>query len=134
MLHLAVLQGKYQWQADQRAADDEQNVDLPGNFQPLQAVVKARSDTAQPGNQRGIPQHGTQNRETATHQFRFQQTRQCPYGNAECRHGRPAVGYRSEEHTSELQSLMRISYAVFCLQKKNKIIHKNTKNTPKYST
>src|SRR3546814_3357792 len=27
--------------------------------------------------------------------------------------------YRSEEHTSELQSLMRISYAVFCLNKKN---------------
>src|SRR3546814_2088550 len=27
--------------------------------------------------------------------------------------------YRSEEHTSELQSLMRISYAVFCLHKKN---------------
>src|SRR3546814_2972788 len=32
---------------------------------------------------------------------------------------------RSEEHTSELQSLMRISYAVFCLKKKNK---KQTKN------
>src|SRR3546814_8415108 len=31
---------------------------------------------------------------------------------------------RSEEHTSELQSLMRISYAVFCLKKK-KNIHKN---------
>src|SRR3546814_10022090 len=30
---------------------------------------------------------------------------------------------RSEEHTSELQSLMRISYAVFCLKKKNKINH-----------
>src|SRR3546814_8019797 len=29
-----------------------------------------------------------------------------------------AVGGRSEEHTSELQSLMRISYAVFCLKKK----------------
>src|SRR3546814_12530203 len=29
---------------------------------------------------------------------------------------------RSEEHTSELQSLMRISYAVFCLKKKTKII------------
>src|SRR3546814_8560233 len=28
---------------------------------------------------------------------------------------------RSEEHTSELQSLMRISYAVFCLKKKNRI-------------
>src|SRR3546814_1540884 len=30
---------------------------------------------------------------------------------------------RSEEHTSELQSLMRISYAVFCLKKKNTKIH-----------
>src|SRR3546814_2992110 len=30
---------------------------------------------------------------------------------------------RSEEHTSELQSLMRISYAVFCLKKKKNIIH-----------
>src|SRR3546814_5999626 len=28
------------------------------------------------------------------------------------------IGYRSEEHTSELQSLMRISYAVFCLKNK----------------
>src|SRR3546814_8930702 len=31
------------------------------------------------------------------------------------------VGLRSEEHTSELQSLMRISYAVFCLKKNKKI-------------
>src|SRR3546814_6652843 len=30
---------------------------------------------------------------------------------------------RSEEHTSELQSLMRISYAVFCLKKKKKTTH-----------
>src|SRR3546814_3573517 len=35
---------------------------------------------------------------------------------------------RSEEHTSELQSLMRISYAVFCLQKKN------TQEESKYRT
>src|SRR3546814_6888326 len=34
-----------------------------------------------------------------------------------------AVQHRSEEHTSELQSLMRISYAVFCLKKKK---HKQT--------
>src|SRR3546814_5060123 len=33
---------------------------------------------------------------------------------------RPRRDQRSEEHTSELQSLMRISYAVFCLKKKNK--------------
>src|SRR3546814_1274216 len=36
---------------------------------------------------------------------------------------------RSEEHTSELQSLMRISYAVFCLKKKNKT---NTNNNHTY--
>src|SRR3546814_5799109 len=36
---------------------------------------------------------------------------------------------RSEEHTSELQSLMRISYAVFCLKKKNKKTHSSTHNT-----
>src|SRR3546814_14776761 len=41
-------------------------------------------------------------------------------------------GFRSEEHTSELQSLMRISYAVFCLKKKksinNRIPYHNTHN------
>src|SRR3546814_5948764 len=35
---------------------------------------------------------------------------------------------RSEEHTSELQSLMRISYAVFCLKKKNNIQISQTRN------
>src|SRR3546814_4092515 len=39
--------------------------------------------------------------------------------DAEMLSGRPAAGPRSEEHTSALQSLMRNSYAVFCL-KKNK--------------
>src|SRR3546814_4743940 len=34
---------------------------------------------------------------------------------------------RSEEHTSELQSLMRISYAVFCLKKKTNVTHNNNK-------
>src|SRR3546814_6067740 len=36
---------------------------------------------------------------------------------------------RSEEHTSELQSLMRISYAVFCLKKKKKIHSKQPYNS-----
>src|SRR3546814_1617119 len=35
---------------------------------------------------------------------------------------------RSEEHTSELQSLMRISYAVFCLKKKNILINQIKKS------
>src|SRR3546814_8442403 len=39
-----------------------------------------------------------------------------------------AASIRSEEHTSELQSLMRISYAVFCLKKKQKTNH-NHRNT-----
>src|SRR3546814_8415729 len=35
---------------------------------------------------------------------------------------------RSEEHTSELQSLMRISYAVFCLKKKKQLVTKHQKH------
>src|SRR3546814_9780462 len=47
----------------------------------------------------------------------------------EHRHARAALAQlRSEEHTSELQSLMRISYAVFCLKKKQQI------NTTTYTT
>src|SRR3546814_5335656 len=49
------------------------------------------------------------------------------------RHGRG----RSEEHTSELQSLMRISYAVFCLKKKNtksRTSHITATNEHEYST
>src|SRR3546814_5076877 len=40
----------------------------------------------------------------------------------------PGSTMRSEEHTSELQSLMRISYAVFCLNKKNKTSRHNNKH------
>src|SRR3546814_1736440 len=61
---------------------------------------------------------------------------------AQPRHPLPGPGIggeqRSEEHTSELQSLMRISYAVFCLKKKNtknntiKAISKDVKCTQQY--
>src|SRR3546814_7304563 len=52
-----------------------------------------------------------------------------------------AMQTRSEEHTSELQSLMRISYAVFCLKKKNKLNpkqeqygkHETTRTVKSYS-
>src|SRR3546814_1114527 len=40
----------------------------------------------------------------------------------------PFSGGRSEEHTSELQSLMRISYAVFCLKKKKKYTYRHKLN------
>src|SRR3546814_4704981 len=39
-------------------------------------------------------------------------------------------GHRSEEHTSELQSLMRISYAVFCLKKKKQYLPSTTNMCP----
>src|SRR3546814_7911202 len=41
-----------------------------------------------------------------------------------------AAAPRSEEHTSELQSLMRISYAVFCLKKKKHVRHETHNNKP----
>src|SRR3546814_6473228 len=44
-----------------------------------------------------------------------------------------SVAVRSEEHTSELQSLMRISYAVFCLKKKTKKYKNTNKPTKKYN-
>src|SRR3546814_8227418 len=47
--------------------------------------------------------------------------------------GRRSTARRSEEHTSELQSLMRISYAVFCLKKKNNNLSNNP-STYKYNT
>src|SRR3546814_2544323 len=43
-------------------------------------------------------------------------------------------GIRSEEHTSELQSLMRISYAVFCLKKKKRENRQQHQNTENHST
>src|SRR3546814_4508383 len=49
-----------------------------------------------------------------------------PRHNAWRGRGPRSPGRRSEEHTSELQSLMRISYAVFCLKKKIKNKNDNT--------
>src|SRR3546814_6993271 len=49
------------------------------------------------------------------------------YPSASVREGRTCHYMRSEEHTSELQSLMRISYAVFCLKKK-KTTHTKKQN------
>src|SRR3546814_5587391 len=53
-------------------------------------------------------------------------------GAADAGNGGEPIGGRSEEHTSELQSLMRISYAVFCLKKKkttNQQEHRQKINT-----
>src|SRR3546814_7686909 len=80
----------------------------------------------EPAGQRGADQAAETAREP---------DRQCRSGADQPRAGaaqgrRADRGVRSEEHTSELQSLMRISYAVFCLKKKNKA-QKNNKTTIK---
>src|SRR3546814_8953117 len=54
---------------------------------------------------------------------RLRQQSLVPAAGAAGRAQRAAVTARSEEHTSELQSLMRISYAVFCLKKKKNKRH-----------
>src|SRR3546814_4159779 len=70
-------------------------------------------------------------RKTHHHRFDIRRAALACFFNrlGQSRHGHPgdslvcipyAFGARSEEHTSELQSLMRISYAVFCLKKKTK--------------
>src|SRR3546814_3752655 len=82
-------------------------VHLPFNFQLIDAPWNARDlATLIAGYEAALPQGGWPN---------------WVLGN----HDRPRVaakrGERSEEHTSELQSLMRISYAVFCLKKTKNI-------------
>src|SRR3546814_6972707 len=82
---------------------------------------------------------GHRGRDAADRQFRVD----ARTADLDCGHlggySRPHAG-RSEEHTSELQSLMRISYAVFCLnKKKNHILinnhkHKLTTNSTTYVT
>src|SRR3546814_15822955 len=63
----------------------------------------------------------------AIQQFRRDPTRPSPDGADTQRTG--LTVRRSEEHTSELQSLMRISYAVFCLKKKKQHIHHDKTTT-----
>src|SRR3546814_5203660 len=73
------------------------------------------------GERRGAPEIGVDRLALADHLVLFEQLGEQDIERAD----------RSEEHTSELQSLMRISYAVFCLKKKNKIIRRtSTSCTP----
>src|SRR3546814_1553359 len=87
-------------------------------------------EQAKPGNHMGDVAHAIQSH---AERHRYSVVRDfCGHGLGQMFHDAPEVvhagrpgtgpelrpGMRSEEHTSELQSLMRISYAVFCLKKK----------------
>src|SRR3546814_10185144 len=87
-----------------------------------------RTDTLFPYTTLFRSRHGAENlrhgrgsngdREAGAGEGRGGAGRRCAARRAPRAHAAPAAGLRSEEHTSELQSLMRISYAVFCLKKK----------------
>src|SRR3546814_8942603 len=89
---------------DERAADGDLRTHRAPAFDALQGFVDGAGPLHQPENARaGVLERNVQIRQ----QF--------------------AIGHqRSEEHTSELQSLMRISYAVFCLKKKTTDKYKTT--------
>src|SRR3546814_1886939 len=101
-------------EADQRVRPDQENhlrIVEPDRGRVPVAVQRLRDFLARLVDRAGTEGHGAAER---------------GHEAAEERHGRgrrreistKIAGDRSEEHTSELQSLMRISYAVFCLKKK----------------
>src|SRR3546814_6902858 len=79
-----------------------------------------RQSIGDAGPQRSGAPHADRQRGEAQHRHRHHQPGDDPVGQPRAR---ALAGARSEEHTSELQSLMRSSYAVFCLKKKNKTDH-----------
>src|SRR3546814_4135048 len=104
----------------------EEWLPLPGSIEAIAQLSKAGWTVAVATNQSGIARgyYGLAVLEAMHERLRELVAEQggevglivyCPHGPDE----------RSEEHTSELQSLMRISYAVFCLKKKN--THNTTK-------
>src|SRR3546814_1214979 len=90
---------------------------------PYTTLFRSRSQLRKDGFERSIPSESASfnedGQESCCHCFR-------------ARTKMKAIVNRSEEHTSELQSLMRISYAVFCLKKKKKVSYQ--KSNPNINT
>src|SRR3546814_1671067 len=105
--HGADCEGRRQYVGDHRG-DDRLPLAQAGICQKL---------SAEPREDRGEQQQPDRGSEGVARQLPARGHRHLPHRLT----ARPCRGARrSEEHTSELQSLMRISYAVFCLKKKNK--------------
>src|SRR3546814_6816259 len=105
------------WSSDVCSSDLAGAVDLA----PGQAGKGARElALMRCQNRRRLPEsrQGRRNRRRIEHQrlAAFERRRDIAVERRACR-----IDRRSEEHTSELQSLMRISYAVFCLKKKTQL-------------
>src|SRR3546814_5469871 len=89
----------------------------PSRAQPPQGIVEPGGDGHEFGG-RGTVEIGTAKARRALKRSVLVEHHARPH---QCDPGEEVCETRSEEHTSELQSLMRISYAVFCLKKKKKI-------------
>src|SRR3546814_9001809 len=85
-----------------------------GNTQPIEEGAEQQRHDRQRREQYPVALHGA----NLISALRARRARQIASNCA-----RPSIASRSEEHTSELQSLMRISYAVFCLNKKTNDKH-----------
>src|SRR3546814_10268668 len=85
-----------------------------------------RSGSAAPSQTRGYPRNHLRARSPGSVHCRARACQKPARLRARHRHRASTSARRSEEHTSELQSLMRISYAVFCLKKKTNTTHKHT--------
>lgn len=93
VLHPAIQQRQYERHTNKRAADDEEDVDLPGNLKPLQAVAHTHSDRSETRDQGRVPQRRTEKGKRRADQWCLQQPRNHEECDAEARHRRPAVGH-----------------------------------------
>src|SRR3546814_4683943 len=111
-MRASIFCGKFLWLHRARDAADQQALRLPG-LEQFERAVDAAGTAGQHDDRVGLlrrRRHRRQQREPG-----------------ETEH--PGQEERSEEHTSELQSLMRISYAVFCLKKKKQCIKNRLETT-----
>src|SRR3546814_5277093 len=99
-------------------ADQEAGVLAAAKQLSIKDVVLASCRFERPA--RGVPDVGTEVHQAHKRGVEYQIIEVDSEGARE-RQLQVLVELRSEEHTSELQSLMRISYAVFCLKKKKKL-------------
>src|SRR3546814_4302685 len=97
-------------------------------MEPIRHPEAGSVAVREPGDPLAAPRTNAQRCRTVCHP-----RRSAPLRLRRSRSRRPSAHHRhsgrSEEHTSELQSLMRITYAVFCLKKNTKY----TKTTPNYT-
>src|SRR3546814_2437460 len=112
------------WSSDVCSSDLDVDQNLLCHPKQLLSTITASSPTALPARHQ-LPlsrlreRDGVRERQVARTQPRFRTPPTVqPFRTAAA--PSPPNSCRSEEHTSELQSLMRISYAVFCLKKKKK--------------